>query len=328
MNELDMIRTMLDEAPPSAEVFAEGRRRVAGQARRPGSPRARWAVAGAGLTAAAAASVAAVLTVGLTGGAPNAHPGHSAAPSALPPAHFGPGTTKAGVLRNAALAALRLPAGAPAPDQFVYTKVYKQEIHNGQKTVTIEKTWASADGTHFGVSDWGKNNAGAEPACRDGQWWGKTVGMPAENDRRPCSPAEAAAYRPDMPTSPVALHSYLLKLWGFSEVDGDTSGLLINLEYMLTTDYLTPAQRAAVYRLLARTPGLTLVPHVTNVKGHVGVGIRTGVWKGSVYTIIFDRRTYAPLGMNWDGVAGSMKGNHSGEVLLDSAIASNTPPLP
>jgi hypothetical protein len=56
----------------------------------------------------------------------------------------------------------------------------------------------------------------------------------------------------------------------------------------------------AIYRLLAQTPGLTVVPHVTNVRGQTGVGIRSGTWKDSVYTIIFDRRTFAPLGMNWN----------------------------
>jgi hypothetical protein len=35
MNELDMIRDLLAEAPPSAEVIAQGRRRVAEDAARP-----------------------------------------------------------------------------------------------------------------------------------------------------------------------------------------------------------------------------------------------------------------------------------------------------
>ena len=42
---------------------------------------------------------------------------------------------------------------------------------------------------------------------------------------------------------------------------------------MITTSYLTPAQHAAIYRLLAQTPGLTVVPHVTNMKGQTGVGV-------------------------------------------------------
>jgi hypothetical protein len=51
-------------------------------------------------------------------------------------------------------------------------------------------------------------------------------------------------------------------------------------------------------------------------------------WKGSVCTIIFDRRTFAPLGMNWTAVTGPMKGTHNGEVALKTAIVDSTPPLP
>jgi hypothetical protein len=71
-----------------------------------------------------------------------------------------------------------------------------------------------------------------------------------------------------------------------------------------------------------------VVPHVTNVRGQAGVGVRSGVYKGSIYTIIFSRTTYAPLGMNWTGVTGPMKGARNGEVLLKVAIVSSIPPLP
>src|ERR1700747_346406 len=106
MNELNMIRVLLDEAPPSAEVAAEGRRRLAaGPARR--RPGARWGIAAVGLTAAAAAAIVAAHTLSPTGGAPGAGP----RPAASPRPAFGPATTPSGVLRNAALAALQRPAG-------------------------------------------------------------------------------------------------------------------------------------------------------------------------------------------------------------------------
>jgi hypothetical protein len=46
MNELNMIRALLDEAPPSAEVMAEGRRRIAASATEPGRRAALRGVAG------------------------------------------------------------------------------------------------------------------------------------------------------------------------------------------------------------------------------------------------------------------------------------------
>jgi hypothetical protein len=317
MNELDMIRVLLDEAPPSAEVAAEGRRRlVSGSARR--RPRARWGIAAAALTAAAAAVIVAAYTLATTAGAPGARPG----PFASPRPAFGPATSPSGILRNAALAALQLPAGAPAPGQFVYTKLYLRQATGAG----VMQTWASADGTRLGLQDAGVNQSGALPACRDGFWVLKPVGQPAEKSKARCDPAAAAAYQPAMPTTPAALGSYLHKQFGLDP--GDSGGLVTQTETMITTGYQTPAQLAAIYRLLAQTPGLTVVPHVTNVRGQTGVGIRTGTWKGSVYTIIFDRRTFAPLGMNWTGVSGPMKGTHNGEVVLKTAIVDSTPPLP
>jgi len=91
----------------------------------------------------------------------------------------------------------------------------------------------------------------------------------------------------------------------------------------MTTDYLLPKQKAALYQVLAQTPGLTVVPRVTNMMGTAGIGIRSDATdKGSIYTMIFNPRTYAPLGMNWTGVSAPVKGISGGEVLLDIAIVN------
>src|SRR6266576_3968709 len=258
MNELDMIRGLLDEAPPSAEVFAEGRRRITAGPARPRRPRARWALAGTSLVAAAAAAIAAAYTLAPAAGTPSASPRASSTPTLSQHARFGPATTPSGVLRNAALAALELPAGAPAPGQFVYTKLYRQ--HSTGAPDGVIQTWASANGTRLGLEDAGVNQSGALPACRNGFWVTKPVGQPAQQTTLHCNPAGNAAYQPSMPTSPAALGRYLHQQFGLWP--GDSGGLLTNIETMLTTGYLTPAQRAALYRLLAQTPGLTLVPHV------------------------------------------------------------------
>jgi hypothetical protein len=321
MNELDMIRGLLDEAPPSAEVFAEGRHRITAGSARPRQPWPRWALAGTGLAAAAAAVAATAVAVA---GPPSASPRTAGPPTVSPHAHFGPATTPSGVLRNAALAALRLPSGAPRPDQFVYTKLYRLRSTGAPDGVV--QTWASADGTRLGLEDDGAYQSGALPACRNGFGVIKAVGQPAHQSKLHCNPAENAAYQPTMPTSPAALRSYLHKQFGLWP--GDSGGLLTNTENMITTGYLTPAQRAALYRLLAQTRGLTVVPHVTNVKKQTGVGVRSRMYKGGIYTIIFDRRTFAPLGMNWTVVTGPGKGTLGGEVVLKTAIVDSTPPLP
>ena len=228
------------------------------------------------------------------------------------------------MLRNAALAALELPAGAPKPDQFVYTKLYRLQ-RTGDPDSVIQ-TWESVDGTRLGLEDVGVKQSAAVPGCRDGFWVTKAVGQPAHQSKLHCDAVQNAAYQPEMPTSPALLGSYLRRQFGLGP--GDAGGMLINIENRMTTGYLTPPQRAALYRVLAQTPGLTLVPHVTNVKGQTGVGVRSGRWKTAVYTIIFDRKTFAPLGMNWTTVTGPGKGTGGGEVVLKTKIVDSTPPLP
>lgn len=230
---------------------------------------------------------------------------------------FGPATTAAGVLHNAALAALELPAGAPRPGQFVYTELYRSQQEGG---TAVLRTWLSADGVQAGMVSGGTAaTTGYSPGCRDG--WYYYPNMPGHHQR--CTPAENAAYFPGMPTSPGALRVWLQRHFGGAA--SYANGLLTSVEFMMTTDYLLPRQQAALYEVLAQTRGLTVVPRVTNVRGATGIGIRSDVVdKGFYYTIIFDPRTYAPLGMNWAGTyptpSGPVKDTHNGEVLLKLAI--------
>jgi hypothetical protein len=143
-----------------------------------------------------------------------------------------------------------MPGSAPSPSQFVYTKLYLyQQVDH--PSANVLQTWASADGTRLGIQDAGRNARAALPACRDGFWVDKPVGQPAEETKVRCTAAGNAAYQPAMPTSPAALRGYLRKSFGLDP--GDSGGLLTNIETMMTTNYLTPAQRAALYRLLAQT---------------------------------------------------------------------------
>lgn len=80
--------------------------------------------------AAAAAAITAVLVT--SGGKPTSN------------ARIGGAAAAATVLHRAALAVLRLQAGAPRPDQFIYTKI---ENGNG----TLYQSWLSADGSRTGL---------------------------------------------------------------------------------------------------------------------------------------------------------------------------------
>ena len=286
------------------------------------SPRWGWPVRrlilAGGVIAAATAGAIALATV--AGG-----PGGAAQRTQRPDRYgavFVPPTSASAVLRNAALAALRTPAGAPRPDQFVYTKVYSEQP--GQP-VSVVQTWLSVSGTRYGWQQGGTVPSGAPwPACVNGWLKQPAAGGPKPIPSR-CVPADVAGYLPALPTRSAALRVYLDQHFGVSH---DPGGLASVTEEMLTTLYLTPVQRAAIYHVLAQTPGLALLPHVTNVAGRSGVGIRTGVYKGAVHVIIFGRKTYAPLGENWTGVLPSSKGQAGGEVLQRLALVNRVRQLP
>ncbi len=292
------------------------------QAARPGLwPLRRLAMAGAAsaVVAAAVAAVAVALT-GTPSTTPGGHPVGVHPATDAPAGHSAsswPNTAAAGVLHNAALAALELPANAPRPGQFVYTKLEQFQPQTAGGTGVLA-TWLSVDGAQAGLTSGGTPaTTGYSPGCRNGWYYYPND----QGHHQRCSPAENAAYFPDMPASPQALRAWLQRHLGGGA--SYASGLLTNVESMMTTDYLLPKQKAALYEVLAQTPGLTVVPRVTNVMGVAGIGIRSDVAdKGSIYTMIFNPRTYAPLGMNWTGVSAPVKGIRGGEVLLDIAIVN------
>jgi hypothetical protein len=292
--------------------------RPAQRARRVAWP-VRWPPRRLAIVGAASAVLAAGVAVALTATPPAAPGGHPAVSHARTgaPASSWPNTAAAGVLHNAALAALEVPANAPQPGQFVYTKVEQHQPQALGGSGVLE-SWLSADGVQAGLASGGTPaSTGYSPGCRDGWYY-------YPNDRahhQRCSPAQNAAYFPSMPTSPRALRDWLQRHLGGGA--SYASGLLTNVEAMMTSDYLLPKQKAALYQVLAQTPGLTVVPRVTNVTGATGVGIRADVVdKGSIYTMIFNPRTYASLGMNWTGVSAPVKGLSGGEILLDIGIVN------
>jgi hypothetical protein len=83
------------------------------------------------------------------------------------------------------------------------------------------------------------------------------------------------------------------------------------------------AQRAALYRFLAATPGLTVEAHVRDVSGRPGIGV---VWHfyGSKAMNIFDPRTFAYLGMTTWGEQGQL----GGDALVQTAIVDRAGEMP
>jgi hypothetical protein len=246
----------------------------------------RLAVTGA-VSAALAAGVAVALAVTSTG-------------AGTPPTtrHFAPATTVAAVLDNAALAAQSEPAATPRPGQFIYTKsilaTYEPRHHGypAERVRQTIETWTSAGGIHPGLilttGPTTRTSRDTTLACVHGFVYPAVI---LKHQR--CTAGQYAGYRPWLPTTTAGMLAYLDK----GPRDGSHAQSMIETGYYLLTGVdLTPAQQAAVYRALARVPGLTVVPKMTDILGRSGVGIRSRPAPGFTWTAIFDRSTFKLLG--------------------------------
>jgi hypothetical protein len=222
-------------------------------------------------------------------------------------------TTAASVLHRAALAALRLPARTPQPDQFVYV-----EWANGVGTRQLYQAWLSVDGTRNGLIRSGGSSS-VDPGCHHGHQAGQ----------HGYSCVSAPAFLPGMPATPRSVLRYLEKAYGLRLGTGKKSldRLGTTVDSLLSFTYLLPRQRAALYELLAQTPGFTVVPHTADVIGRQGIGVRWALSRGGDITIIFDRRTYAELGLIAKG-SGKDRNYEFGRALLKIAIVSKPGQMP
>jgi hypothetical protein len=89
------------------------------------------------------------------------------------------------------------------------------------------------------------------------------------------------------------------------------------------SDYLLPAQRAALYEFLATTPGLTLERNVNDISGRPGIGVGWS-FMGSKAMLIFDPGTYTLLGETPWGEQGQV----GGSALLQMAITNQAGQVP
>jgi len=312
---------------------------------------ARYLVAAGPALALAAAAAILLVAVAQPGGGQPAHPtnvtiagrgsGPKAHPRLAPIVH----PTAAKLLRRAAFVALQTSPTTPSPDQFVYTKT---EDGTGQ----ITQSWMSVNGTRTSIIDQPENTAPAKlQGCVDGHVSGREPGkdgkplsdfLPETEAAKPLTPEAVKrffggtipmdgpirtarctpqpAFFPDMPTNAGSMLSYLEKiqvayLAGVTSPGIELNNLAKNVGFMLGTDYLLPAQQAALYQFLATTSGITLAQSVKDVAGRPGIGVQWS-FGGSSAMLIFDPTTYQYLGISTTGT----NRETSGEALLQTAI--------
>ena len=147
------------------------------------------------------------------------------------------------------------------------------------------------------------------------------------------SACTTAGYFPDMPASVHHLLAFLVKIGVASPPARAPKGIpnwYANdlgkaADVLLQETYLLPAQRAAIFDLMAQTPGFTVARHVPDVLGRAGVAIRWS-YQGGAAQIIFDPRTYAYLGDGTSPPGGSLTATPDGVALVKFAIVNRVPP--
>lgn len=188
-----------------------------------------------------------------------------ALPEPLPFAHGGHARA-VGILERAAALQQQL-VGADGPVRYAKTQSYALQTDVAHRTArttvetTIREVWVGADGSVL-----------AKSSLQDTTRAGAPVGPPSPPSRDPHWQDTNAA----LPASPAAIAAALVP-------QGEPSSLRELIEAQAILAHLapgttTPAQTAALYRLLARLPGVFEAGTVTDNAGRSGqaVGILTG----------------------------------------------------
>ncbi len=229
-------------------------------------------------------------------------------------------------LRKAATSVLKVTAQSdqgvelPQPDQYVY-----DETEDPSGTLTM--TWLSVSGSNPGLQQWTSGIAGAVPSTGEIPYPACTV---VQSEDTGCFPE--VGYFPNMPTSPSALLAYLNGL-GIIDTKDATSvnvpgwaanDLAKGLMSLMETSYLLPTQQAAIFNLMAQTPGFTIVPNMNDALGRTGVGVEW-TFEGGSGALIFDPTTYALLGTRtWPG-APDVNAPYDGNALIGVSVVNSLP---
>jgi hypothetical protein len=122
-----------------------------------------------------------------------------------------------------------------------------------------------------------------------------------------------------MPTTSGAMLTYLERTQGVQHLND----LAKTVSDLLDSDYLLPAQQAALYRFLATTPGITVEQGVADIAGRRGIGVGWS-FEGGRSMLIFDSTTFTYLGTTTWGAGG----RRSGDALLQMGLVDRVGQLP
>ena len=337
MNDLDLVTDLRPPCPlpgPADLAGPRGRLTAAINAERSGARPGRWrswrtrpvkrlAVA----TAVAAAAAAAAALIVVSGHSP------SAPPTVRPAAGLPDGVKLAAAqfFRKAATVTGRQRVMVPGPDQFVYTET------EGANRVA-SRQWLSAEGNKAGLVENAGQRRFRSPPCTVAQAQVARKPPPGLIAPRGYHCAEQAGYLPSMPTDPHELLAYLVKV-GIADAppqpgspQAASPGWFANnlgkcVDYLMQTTYLLPAQRAALFKLMAQTPGFTVVSGAPDAIGRIGVAVRW-TFEGAPAEIILNAVSYAYMGDRTWPEAGIKANGYDGAALVKMAFVNKAGRLP
>jgi hypothetical protein len=359
MNDLDLVRDLTPEAPlpgPGDLTGVRGRLTAAIAAERPGGRLPQLPPPGAGrprraagpvqrggvlgrrtpnwparrlrLTAAAAAVAAAAVAIALVAVPSHGQPRTTVRPStrpapARPSTQQEPATVDvaaARFLRHAAATARLQHASPPGPDQFVYTET------EGAGGTDKDQQWLSTYGNRNGLLHNAGQRSYVVPPCTVAETQVAQKSPPGVLFPRTYHCAEAAGYLPSMPADPQKLLAYLYKIRIAQPGDSNGTSWATNdfgkaVDFLMSTTYLLPAQQAALFELMARFPGFTIVHDARDALGRVGVAIEW-TYDGSAAEIILNPATYAYMGDRTSPGLSFQGNEYDGDALVKIAFVS------
>lgn len=237
------------------------------------------------------------------------------------------------LLHKAATAVLAQPGlGTLKPGQYIYTKSVNAYLTTDLTTDQLGRTtsefsvliprtresWLGPDGTGWLHETSGKPAFLSE---RDRRRWvaagrpdlgsGRVTDMALRNEDAPNLPMESL----DLPTDPEVLFARLEK-----QARGHSSGTYVQMFDLVGSNlretYTTPAQRAALYEVAARLPGVELIGNVKDAVGRTGVGVAMNDQSHRERNaLIFDPVNYALVGEQAISLPGNWYGYPAGTVI-------------
>jgi hypothetical protein len=180
----------------------------------------------------------------------------------------------------------------------------------------LREVWASADGTRTGLI---RTRAAAPGAawrattlagCRNGA----PTGQDAASSSAGCTPTPA--YHGGLPTTAGAMLTYLYRhSQGQNPPDVQA---FITAGDLIRESLVPPDALAAVFRAVARIPGVSVARHAVNAAGKPGTGVQQ-TFHGISEQLIFNPATYAFIGER-EVVVAAGSGLPIGTVMDSTAI--------